>query len=195
MKRFERSKEDGTWCVICGRRLGRRLRRRLERRRRWRDREGERPWRRRRWRGRSSSSCRRRLGLASAGTDRPSRPRLVATLFRRLQLRLRRRRRLQLFSCPVKQPKTIRRPSLHHTSNTPGAGNTCGPVSTRLDIEGCWEGHNYSRSEHRTPYGRWRVDKLITCDVALALGAAKDPLYSYRATSYIAQSHEAFLLR
>ena len=34
----------------------------------------------------------------------------------------------------------------------------------------------YSRSEHRTPYGGWRADKLITCDVALALGAAKDPL-------------------
>jgi len=34
----------------------------------------------------------------------------------------------------------------------------------------------HSRSEHRTPYGGWRVDKRITCDVALALGVAKDPL-------------------
>ena len=34
----------------------------------------------------------------------------------------------------------------------------------------------YSRSEHRTPYGGWRAEKRITCDVALALGAAKDPL-------------------
>jgi len=110
-----------TALVICGRRF--RLRLRLRR-----DREKGRP-RRRRWRGRSSSSSWQRLGLGRwRRTDRQDPDSL--------------RRCLGDYSLDsadddvsssCKQPKTTRRPSLHHPSNTPGTGNTCGPVSTRLD--------------------------------------------------------------
>jgi len=131
MKRFERSREDGTRWVICGRRPGRRLRRRLcgdgdgkTARKGGHDDDGganghphpadddSDSGRQRRTDRQDPDSLRRCLSDYSpdSANDDISR----------------------LFSRPVKQPKTIRRPSLHHPSNTLGAGNTCGPASTRL---------------------------------------------------------------
>ena len=135
--------------------LRRRLQRLTEDRRRL-----ERPrWRR--GRGTSTETARALVIVLPASTptsavhtNRPSRPRLLAPLPRRPRLRLpaeqlRRQRLLRLLCSSCKQPKTTRRPSLHHPSNTPGTGNTCGPVSTRLDCRGCWEGHIADQSTDR----------------------------------------------